>query len=328
MVSLCLLMTGTAGAQTYVLPVDGDNMVGELVVVETQYEDTLLDIGRQFNVGYEELRLANPGVDPFLPGEGTTLTIPRTFLLPDTPRKGLVLNLPEMRLYYYPEHRSGEPIEVVTHPVSIGRVGWETPRGLTRVASKTKDPAWYPPESIREEHAADGRPLPKVVPAGPDNPLGRHAIRLGWPQYLIHGTNKPDGVGMRVSHGCIRMFPEDIEALYSRLPLGTPVHVVNQPIKVGWSGDTLFLEAHPAAAELRLDETPDVNEALQRVIDAAPLGVTVTVDWDTVERVARARQGVPTAVGYGLDGDTMRAGSAPSNGPPSGESDAAIESLW
>jgi L,D-transpeptidase ErfK/SrfK len=324
---LLLVAAGRASAQMYILSVDSDELIGRTVVVQTEYEDTMLDIGRQFNVGFEELRLANPDVDAFLPGEGTSIKIPRGFVLPDAPQEGLVLNLPEMRLYYYPKSRSGEPVRVITHPVSIGRVGWETPRGLTHVAAKKVDPVWYPPESIRDEHAAEGRPLPKVVPAGPDNPLGRHAIRLGWPEYLIHGTNKPDGVGMRVSHGCIRMFPEDIEALYSQTPVGTPVRVVNQPIKAGWSGGTLFLEVHPAAAELKLDKTPDVNEALQRVIDAAPLGVTVTVDWAEVERVARARQGIPAPVGQRLD----VYGKVPQgleDRPSTGESDAVIESLW
>lgn len=336
--ALLVLDGGAAVGETYALRNDGDSVVGRAVRVPARYEDTLLDIGRQFDMGYTELRLANPTVDLFLPGAGTSVLIPSQFVLPNTPEEGIVLNLPEMRLYYYPKASPGEVKRVVTHPVSIGRIGWETPRGLTRIASKIVDPVWYPPSSIRAEHAAYGDPLPTKVPPGPDNPLGRHAMRLGWAQYLIHGTNKPLGIGMRVSHGCIRMFPEDIESLFTTVAIGTPVRVINQPAKVGWLGSELYLEVHPAAAELRLDGEPDVTQAVRRIIESVPEGARIGVDWAAVERVSVERRGIPQLIGHRLDSTAEESVivsvesevRAPPVGraPPHSTEERAIQSLW
>jgi L,D-transpeptidase ErfK/SrfK len=178
-------------ADTFWLPSEGDGVVGHLQGAIATHEDTLLDIGRRFNVGFEELKLANPGVDPWIPGDGTLIVIPSRYVLPDAPRNGIVLNLAEMRLYYYPDPIDAPRRRVITHPVSIGQVGWNTPLGTTKIAAKVADPTWYPPESIRKEAEADGNPLPMSVPPGPDNPLGTHALALGRKGYLIQADRFP-----------------------------------------------------------------------------------------------------------------------------------------
>jgi L,D-transpeptidase ErfK/SrfK len=222
-----------------------DDVVGIVQIVRARDEDTLSDIARRFNVGYEEIVTANPGVDPWLPKAGTEVVIPTQFVLPDTKRQGIVINLAAMRLFYFPKPKPGELQQVITHPIGIGRVGWRTPEGNTKIVSKTEAPAWTPTPAIRKEHAADGDPLPKVVPPGPDNPLGTHVLRLGWPEYAIHGTDKPPSVGLRGTHGCLRLYPEDIAGIYDAVPVGTPVTVVNQPFLVGWRGDTLVMQTYP-----------------------------------------------------------------------------------
>lgn len=223
----------------------GDDVVGTVQVVKANADDTLSDIARRFNVGYEEIVDANPGVDPWVPGAGTEVVVPTAFVLPDAKREGIVINLAAMRLFYFPKAKPGERQQVITHPIGIGRVGWRTPEGSTRVVSKTEAPAWIPTPAIRKEHAADGDPLPKVVPPGPDNPMGTHVLRLGWPEYAIHGTDKPPSIGLRGTHGCLRMYPEDIVGMYEAVPVGTPVTVVNQPVLLGWRGDALVMQAFP-----------------------------------------------------------------------------------
>jgi len=253
-------------AETFVLPPPEQNVVGELRVTKARREDTLIDIARAFGLGYEEIVLANPEVDRWLPGENTKVVLPNRFVLPDAPRDGIVLNVPEMRLYYYPKPERGEAPVVITHPVSVGRMDWKTPLGKTTVIQKQKDPPWYPPQSIKEEHAAKGDILPDVVPGGAGNPLGRFAMRLGIPGYLIHGTDKEFGIGMRVTHGCVRLYPENIESLFGQVSVGTPVYIVNQPNKLGWTGRDLLLEAHPP-----LEEDSPLDEATQAamVLDIA-----------------------------------------------------------
>ncbi|MCE8002467.1 L,D-transpeptidase family protein [Billgrantia ethanolica] len=224
---------------------EAGNVIGEAYTVVVEEGETLLDIGRRHNAGYEEMRMANPDVSIWAPQAGTEVVIPAQHILPDAPREGIVVNLSELRLYYY-----SRPGIVETYPISIGRDGFATPVGVTRTTVKVKDPHWSPPRSMREEAAARGEPPPAVVPPGPDNPLGRHAILLGLPSYLIHGTNMPDGVGMRASRGCIRMFPEDIESLYERVPSGTQVNIIDQPFKVAWSADgVLYAQSFPQLEE-------------------------------------------------------------------------------
>jgi L,D-transpeptidase ErfK/SrfK len=233
-----------------------DDVVGTVQIVRARDEDTLSDIARRFNVGYEEIVNANPGVDPWLPKAGTEIVIPTAFVLPDTKREGIVINLPAMRLFYFPATKPGEPQRVITHPVGIGRVGWRTPEGKTKIVSKTEAPTWTPTPAIRKEHAADGDPLPKVVPPGPDNPMGTHALRLGWPEYAIHGTNKPPSIGLRGTHGCLRLYPEDVAGIYDAVPVGTPVTVVNQPFLVGWRADTLVMQTYPVLEDGKREPDP------------------------------------------------------------------------
>jgi L,D-transpeptidase ErfK/SrfK len=261
MLAACVSGWTAADAATYPLPEDGD-IVGEVTTITARHEDTLADLARRHGLGYDQMARANPNVDPWTPGEGTTIVLPTQFILPNAPREGIVLNVPEMRLYYYPKAESGQPRQVVTFPVGIGREGWNTPLGRTQIVRKVAGPTWYPPASIRAEHAADGDILPEMVPPGPDNPLGDFAMYLGFKGYLIHGTNKPYGVGMRVSHGCVRLYPEHIAALFPHVPVDTPVHVVNQPFKVGWRGGQLFLEAHPPLSD---QEHAPVSDCISEV---------------------------------------------------------------
>jgi L,D-transpeptidase ErfK/SrfK len=322
-------LAAPARAEVYELPPAGD-VIGAVTHVESRAADTLLDIGRRHGLGYEEIVRANPGIDPWLPGAGTRVVLPTRYILPPGPRRGLVLNLPEYRMYYFPEPEPGEPALVMTYPVSIGRMDWATPLGLTRVVSKVVNPAWYPPESVRAEHAADGRPLPRIVPPGPDNPLGSRAMRLGLPSYLIHGTNRPAGVGMRVTHGCIRMFPEDIEFLFERVKVDTPVRILNEPVKLGWDGDRLLLEVHrtldvapvpvedeqaaiaiDALAEPALVEPPMPSRltALTRRFVDATSARSGELDWDFAERLLERADGIPVAVGNAIKNAATSAAS-------------------
>ena len=293
---LCLAPLQWVAAASFPLPSEGETVIGAVRIIKTRYEDTLLDIARQNGLGFEEITRANPDVDLWLPGEGTEVVLPIQFVLPPGPRQGIVLNLPEFRLYYYPEPPPGEAPVVITYPVSIGRMDWSTPLGRTEITAKVTNPTWYPPQSIRDEHAADGRPLPQVVPAGRQNPLGRHAMSLSLPGYLIHGTNKPAGVGMRVTHGCIRMYPENIRDLFATVPLHTPVHIINEPYKVGWDGDSLVLEAHVPLEEDRADGEFDLTE-MTRVLVNATDERHADVDWDLAEEISRAHRGMPEPIG-------------------------------
>lgn len=244
----------------------GSDLVGEVQVIRARYEDTFIDIARAYDLGYDELVQANPGVDPWLPGAGTPIILPTQFILPDGERTGIVLNVAIKRIFYFPKAAPGEAPRVITHPVGIGREGWATPIGSTKVVSKVKDPVWTVPASIRKEHAEAGDPLPARVPAGPDNPLGAYALRLGFPSYLIHGTNKPSGIGMRVSHGCVQLFPEDIESLFRQVVVGTPVRIVNQPQLLGWRDGNLYLEAHPALEDDRRNHDAAFDKQLAQAL--------------------------------------------------------------
>lgn len=275
--------------------VNGD-LIGELDIASTQRADTLSDLARAYDQGYLEIRHANPGVDPWLPGEETEIIIPSLYVLPDASREGIVVNVPEMRLYYYPPARPGVQRRVTTHPVSIGRQQWTTPHGVTSIVQKIKDPAWYPPESIREEHAAEGKPLPKVVPAGPDNPLGAYKMRLGLPGYLIHGTNRPYGIGMRVTHGCMRMYPKDVEQIFESVAVGTQVRIVNQPYKVGIAHEKVYLEVHPHLAEDE-DKFRDQFSHVVELIAARTQGSEVQLNWRQLQTAIETKSGIPSVVG-------------------------------
>ena len=284
-------------AATYALPSGSDTVLGETRTVVAKHEDTLLDIGRTYSVGYEEIVAANPGVDPWLPGEGREVLIPSRYILPDAPREGIVVSLAEHRLYYFPKSTPGEPLSVVTYPISVGKMDWKTPLGLTRITDKRTRPIWYPPESVRKEHAADGRPLPKAVPPGPDNPLGEYAMRLGIPggAYLIHGTNRPAGVGMQVTHGCIRMYPEDIEQFFKMVAVNTPVRIINQPYKMGWKGNDLYIEVH-APTEGQLDPNLYSLTNITKLLVSATQDRTVALDWAKAEQAFLHPTGIPEPV--------------------------------
>ena len=283
-------VVAAAQAREFVLDPASD-VIGEVEVVTAAYEDTFFSLARRYNVGVDDLRRANPGVDYLVPGEGTEILIPTRYVLPDAPRRGIVLNIPEYRLYYFPDDGSNR---VITYPIGTGREGWTTPYGQTTVVRKQHLPTWTPPLSVREEHAARGDILPPVVSPGPDNPLGEHALYLGFASYLIHGTNKPAGVGMRVSHGCIRMFPEDIESLFGMVEPGTPVTIVNQPYKLGWGEGGLYMEAHPPLVEE--SEQWTATELTRLYVAATREERRVDVRWNEAEAVMHEGRGIPRFV--------------------------------
>ncbi|MEZ5504404.1 MAG: L,D-transpeptidase family protein [Halioglobus sp.] len=293
----CLLPALSTTAATFEMPLPEFDLVGAIHEVEAAHEDTLLDIARRYDIGQEQIVRANPEVDRWLPGDGTRVVIPTRYILPAAPREGLVLNVPEMRIYYYPKPREGEVPVVQTYPVGIGRQDWGTPLGVTKVVGKKENPTWTPPESIRREHAENGDPLPRVVPAGPNNPLGLFAMRLGISggSYLIHGTNKAFGVGMRASHGCIRMMPEDIEYLFPQIPVGTPVHIVSEPAKVGWFGGKLYLEVHEPLEEDKIGHATLYSKAMQ-LIDAAQEERQVELDDEAIAQALAEQTGMPVPI--------------------------------
>ena len=292
----------TAFALTFPLPPPGVDVVGQVKRIEASHDDTLIALGRRHGIGYEEMRRANPSVDVWLPGEGTEIVIPARYILPDAPREGVVVNIAEMRLYYYPDRSADDVPQVETYPISVGRMDWSTPLGESRITEKTEDPYWFPPQSILTERAEQGRPLPEAVPPGPNNPLGRHKMRLDIPggAYLIHGTNEPRGIGMRVTHGCIRMFPEDVESLFNRLPSGTNVRIVNQPVKAGWVAGSPLIEAHPVLppeAENAYDpmKPPPLSKAVDAIATVIDQGGG-RVDHQRLARAVEAASGMPTTV--------------------------------
>lgn len=243
---------GEANATTYELPANGDRVITQypdnVPLTKAEQDETLLDVALRFSLGQMEIVRLNKKLDRWQIKKGEIVRLPNRRVLPDTPRSGITLNLSEYRMYYYPPAKKGERPVVMSFAHGIGRQDWKTPLGKTTVVKKVKDPVWHPPESIRREHAANGDPLPEVVPPGPHNPLGAYALHLALPgEYRIHGTDidKIYGIGMQITHGCVRMYPNDIEALYNSVPVGTPVYIVKQPIKVGWLDNTLYIEAHP-----------------------------------------------------------------------------------
>ncbi len=288
------LTTLSVQAAVFDLPPSGIDIIGEPYIVHAKYEDTLLEIGERYEVGFDELKWANPNVNTWLPGEDTSIIIPSQYILPPGGRQGIVINIPEMRAYYFPKNST----QVYVYPVSVGRMDWKTPLGKSVVTAKQKDPAWYPPESIRREHLQDGRGvLPKVVPAGPDNPLGQHVLRLSIPSYLLHGTNDPTGIGMRVTHGCLRFFPKNIEELFSITPVGTTVQFINAPIKIGWSGESLYMEVHPPLDEDNLTYQDLLTRARQLLSSYSTDANISLVEWEVIELAIEQMSGIPVNIG-------------------------------
>lgn len=284
-------------AVTYPVPTQGNSVIGEVQYITAGDEDTLLSLGRQYRVGYNEMVAANPTVDIWLPGAGTRIVIPSRYILPDVPHVGIVVNVAEQRIYYFPSVQPGDVPVVKTFPVSIGKMDWKTPLGLTRIIDKRIHPTWYPPLSVRNEHAARGEILPAVVPPGPNNPLGEFAMRLGIAggAYLIHGTNKPTAIGMDVTHGCIRMFPEDIEAFFKEVPINTPVMIIDQPYKMGWSGNELYIETHSVQVKGQASVAPNMTE-LTRLFVSVTKQHPVRLDWQGAEQAFMSASGLPIQV--------------------------------
>jgi L,D-transpeptidase ErfK/SrfK len=285
----------------FILESADQGVVGEPQVVFTRATDTFSDLAREYGLGYDELVEANPGVDPWLPRVNTPILLPTQYVLPDVPRQGIVLNIASKRLFYFPKVIDGEPIQVMTFPIGIGRLGWETPLGEASVVSRATNPTWYVPASVRKEHAEAGDPLPAVVPPGPDNPLGRHVLKLDMPGYLLHGTNQPYGVGMRVSHGCVRLYPENIELLYTLVAIGEKVNIINEPFLAGWRDGDLFFESHRPLE----DDAVSPEQHLQAIFDTVRKqsgAFAEQEEMDQAKAIASAALGVPVRV---LAGDTQ-----------------------
>lgn len=288
-----LALSQTATAQTFALPTNGDNIIGEVQMVRARPGETLSDIGRRYDIGYYEMVEANPDISPerSLPS-WKRVVIPSQFILPPGPRTGIVINLAELRLYYYLPGGG----EVLTEPVGIGREGWATPLGQTKIVSKVKNPTWRPTPDTHAEARRLGYELPDVWPPGPNNPLGEYKMRLGWGAYLIHGTNQPSGVGKRSSGGCLRMYPEGIEELYPLVSIGTPVRIINKPIKVGWQDGIFYLEAHKPLKEKGKYVKSDTVNMVSRIYEATK-GRKTAVKWREAYKEVKAQTGVPRVIG-------------------------------
>lgn len=290
-----ILLAGAAAcspaqAESFLLPGSTVTIVGEQHWVSADRRESLLDVARRNGLGFADMQQANPEVDMWVPEDGARILLPTAFVLPNAPRKGVVVNIAEYRLYFY--FREEGLDMVATFPISIGRMDWKTPLGNWKVTRKRTRPAWRPPKSIIAEYAADGEVLPPVVPPGPDNPLGDYAINLSAPGYLIHGTNKPRGVGMQVTHGCLRMLPEDIEWLFPRLLVGLPVTIVNQPVKVGWRDGRLLVEVHRPLEE----PPPEAMDAVISRLKASAQAARVELDIQAMRRALIERRGVPAPI--------------------------------
>jgi L,D-transpeptidase ErfK/SrfK len=270
----------------------GEAMVGTIAVIDTIDNDALPDIARHFGLGYNDISIANSTVSPWTPKPGSRVLLPSQFILPDSPHKGITLNLANMRLFYYPQKQLDK---VYTFPVGIGRQGWNTPMGLTSIVSKDANPSWTVPESIQREHAEKGDTLPKIIGTGPDNPLGLYAMRLGIPGYLIHGTNKPYGIGMQISHGCVQLYPEDIEVLFKKATVGMPVRILHQPYLTAWHEGMLYLEAHEPLEKWAKDK-PRLKKRVVQQLHEFSDNKSLAVDWEKVERIVERADGIPTPV--------------------------------
>ena len=298
-ISALLLLSESSSATVYNLPANSrDNVVAEypneIAVTRPQQSETLLDVARRFSLGQTEIVRLNQSLDRWLIKPNEVITLPNKRILPDSPRNGITLNIAEYRMYYYPQNSS----KIYSFAHGVGRQDWKTPLGKTSVQKKVKDPVWRPPESIRREHAAQGDPLPEVVPAGIHNPLGAYALYLNLPgDYRIHGTDidKIYGIGMQITHGCVRMYPEDIDQLYHMVDVGTPVYIVKQPIKVGWLNNVLYVESHPdlEGEETTLEErTATAVTLIQKVSNVQFSDIDQSALHDALEK----QTGNPTAI--------------------------------
>jgi len=264
----------------------GSDIVGRLGAVTLEKGDTLPDIARHFGLGINAISAANPKVDVWAPKGGEQVILPLSFILPDAPRKGIVVNVATMRLFQY--KGEGSSLAVSTYPVGVGTKERPTPIGPTKIYRKTARPTWHVPASIAEDHRKKGDPLPPQIPPGPENPLGEYALYLSKPGYLIHGTNKPASVGLKATNGCMRLYPENIKELFNDTPVNTPVAIVNQPYLVGQRDGVLYLEAHTPLEDSGALELARIYDELRTVEKKTgrPL------DWNKVKEV-QPRQGIP-----------------------------------
>lgn len=271
-----------------------DSNIGKLETIRAAKGDTFMNLAPRHNVGYTQLVAANPNIDPWLPGEGTEIVLPKWHLLPDTAHEGMVLNTGELLLYFYPADGSAPK----TFPIGIGREGLSTPAGETTITRKAAAPTWRPTPRMRQENPE----LPAVVPAGPENPLGAYALYLGWPSYLIHGTNNERGIGRRASSGCIRMYRDDITWLYKYVTPGIKVTSVNEPVKMGWIKGELYMEAEPN--DLQIDEleyrnrqiTVDIPDGVIERVRKKAGNEAHRVNWEKVRNALVMRTGIPMQI--------------------------------
>lgn len=304
-------------ARSPVWSINGD-LAGQLQVMTTAYEDTFAEIGSQRSFGYLELVKANPGIDPWLPGEGTRITLPRHYVLPDGPREGIVINLSEYRLYYF---RDGG---VQVFPVGIGREEAPSPITNAEVTMRLESPAWYPPPGVRARAEAEGEYLPRMVPPGPDNPLGSHALLLSAQSYLIHGTNNRFGIGMQVSAGCFRMYNEDISRFVYEVDKGTPVNVIRQPVKIGMRGDQLWLEVHRFGEDYPDSERDELWKTTAELLRAYTEKVPgLEVQRAAVELAVDQADGLPRMIGERVAQMASRSESQGSSGAGAGAARSA-----
>lgn len=301
-INYILILTGLISqccyALTFTIPSEG-NIVGNIQTVIVQNGESLSDIGKKFDVGVYEMIEANPTLDPWSPLPGESVIVPTQFILPATKHRGIVINLAEMRLYYY----HSDINLVTTHPIGIGRKGWVTPLIESKVIHKQYNPTWRPPISIIKEHATKGDHLPTVVPPGPSNPLGEFAIYLSASGYLIHGTNRPGGIGLRTTSGCIRLFPEDIKSLYSQVSIGTPVKIIHEPYKIGIHNNQLYIEAHEPLSDPYYNKesiTVVMQKAIQnaRLLNNMNINNTLNLPYlqEILQKLAKIANGYPQLV--------------------------------
>jgi len=267
-------------------------VLGEVRLYRIKKGDTLMDLARLYGLGYNEIVDANPGLDPWVPPPGATILLPLQWIPPCCTYDGIVVNIPEMRLFYYAP-AGGGMTEVQTYPVGLGRDDWQTPSGHFKVIGKTVNPQWNIPESIRQEHIAERNDPRTFIPGGaPDNPLGKYRLELTLPAYRIHGTDIPWGVGMQVSHGCVRLYPEDIEHLFPQVPVGTSGEFTYQTVKLGRLGGQVYVEAH----EDIYGKTPAIFHDAMATLQRRGVG---GVDTGKLERGLDESGGIPFPVTRG-----------------------------
>jgi L,D-transpeptidase ErfK/SrfK len=268
----------------------GEDVVGRSAIIQLGKGDNLPDVARHFNLGITEISLANPGVDMWVPEAGTQIVLPLRFILPDVPRKGIVINLASMRLFHF--RKDKEKLMVSTYPVGIGMEEKPTPMGRTYVERKVTRPTWYVPASIAAAHRKKGDILPPSVPPGPENPLGEYTLYLGKSGYLIHGTNKPASIGLKATNGCIRLYPEDIRELYRMTPVKTPVSIIYQPYLIGQRNGVVYLEVHTPVAQQKV---PEVRALFSRLRNTEKR-TKRAIDWGKVDKTLVEARGIPVSI--------------------------------